>query len=57
MKIMFHTVKNIKHIFFAVLLTNIDNTSSKPVALFRGNMESIDLLKQFLKSVIIAKGW
>ena len=56
MKIMFHTVKNIKHIFFAVLLTNIDNTSSKPVALFRGNMESIDLLKQFLKSVIIAKG-
>ena len=48
-KIMLHTLKNIKHVLLAVLLKKIvciDDKFSKPVVPYRGKMQSIIFLKQ-----------
>ena len=46
-----------KHIpcSFAYKVVCIDYKFSKPVVLYRGKMESISLLKQFLKSMITSR--
>ena len=53
------TEKHQKHIpcSFAYKVVSIDDKFRKlvPVVLYRGKTKSIDLLKQFLKSMIIAK--
>ena len=40
---------------FAYKAVCVDDKFNKPVVLHRGKMQSIDLLKQFLKSMIIVK--
>ena len=52
-----YTEKYQKHIpcSFAYKVVCIDDKFSKPVVLYRGKMQFIDLLKQFLKSMIIVK--
>ena len=56
--IIFYTLKNIKHTFLAVLhikssvfMINLANQ----LFFTKNKMQSIDLLKQFLKSMAIAK--
>ena len=54
----FHTLKNITHIFLAVLLTKLFALMinlAKMLCFTEEKMQSIDLLKQFLKNMIIAK--
>ena len=52
-----YTEKYQKHIpcSFAYKVVCIDDKFSKPVVLYRGKMQFIDSLKQFLKSMIIVK--
>ena len=51
------TEKYQKHIpcSFTSIVVCIDDKLSKPVVLYSGKMQSIELLNQFLKSLIIAK--
>ena len=57
-KIKLHTLKNVKHTLLAVLPTNSFALMMNLVnqLFFKGeNTQSIDLLKHFLKNMIIAK--
>ena len=57
-KIIFHTLKNIKHIFLAVLPTKLFVMMiNLAIQLFfiEEKVQLTDLLKQFLESMIIAK--
>ena len=54
-----HNEKYQAHILciFAYKVVCVHNKFSKPVALYRGKMQFIDLLKLFLKSIIVPKKW
>ena len=52
---MLYRLKNINHIFLKVLLTFDDKFSKKPALIKKKKMQSLDLLKQYLKNIIIAR--
>ena len=52
---MLYILKNINHIFLKVLLTFDDKFSKKPALIKEKKMQSLDLLKQYLKNIIIAR--
>ena len=54
---MLYRLKNINHIFLKVLLTFDDKFSKKPALIKEKKMQSLDLLKQYLKNIIIARKW
>ena len=52
-----YTEKEQDHIpcSFACKILCLDDRFSKPVVLYKRKMQLVDLLKQFLKSIIVAK--